>query len=83
VPRGYTSRQSAPHAIPLGALSTVPAPLPSRVTVRVTGGVKVAMQARPAVMLTTPSRQSASPLQPANTDPAAALAKRITWVSMA
>jgi hypothetical protein len=42
--------------------------------------LNVAVQLRAAFMVTVPSAQSASPLQEANTEPAAAVAVRLTTV---
>jgi hypothetical protein len=66
--------------IPVGLVVTVPVPVPVLVIVRVLGGIKVnvAVQARATDIVTLPSLQSASPLQPENTEPGAGVAVRVT-----
>jgi hypothetical protein len=70
--------------MPPGLLATAPLPAPTLVTVRVNicGGarLKVAVQAVLAASVTTPSLQSAAPLQPAKMDPAAGAALSATTV---
>jgi hypothetical protein len=60
----------APQLIPAGLLVTVPLPLPALLIVSVKVGVNVAMQLTATDMITLPSLQSASPVQPAKADPA-------------
>jgi hypothetical protein len=78
--------QSVPHETPVGLLSTTPLPVPVLVTVRVNvceeTRLKVAVQVLFAVIVTEPSRQSASPLQPANVDPAVGAAVSVTTVPL-
>ena len=61
---------------------TVPVPVPDTLTVRVwlPGGLKVAIQDRAPVMLTTPSEQSLSPDQPPNVEPLVGLGVKVTLV---
>jgi hypothetical protein len=81
VPLSKDAEQVLPQVIPLGLLVTVPLPTPTLVTVRVRGILlKVAVQVLLPFIVTTPSEQSASPLKPAKTDPAAGLAVRVTRV---
>jgi hypothetical protein len=72
--------QVAPQLMPAGLLVTAPLPAPAFVTERVLGGesVNVAVQLSAAVIVTLPSAQSASPVQPANADPATGAAVRAT-----
>jgi len=71
--------------MPAGPLVTVPLPVPIRVRVRLLGGssVKDAVQARAAAIVTLPSLQSGSPLQPANVEPGAGVAVKVTTVDAA
>jgi phage tail protein X len=79
VPGAYGCAQSEPQLIPAGELVTVPEPVPERVTVSVRVIVlNEATHDLAAVIVTAPSAQSASPLQPANTDPVPAVALRVT-----
>src|SRR5215831_4522547 len=59
-----------PHIIPGVLLVTVPLPLPVRLTFTVLGGIKVkfATQLCSVVIVTLPSTQSSSPLQPLKTE---------------
>jgi hypothetical protein len=72
--------------MPAGLLATVPLPVPVFVTVReyVVGGrrLKVAVQVFAADMVTEPSLQSASPLQPAKVDPVLGVAVNVTGVPL-
>ncbi len=72
-----------PQLIPAGLEVTVPLPVPDLVTVRVkVWRLKVAVQVLLAVMVTEASEQSASPVQPAKTDPLAGVAVRVTTVPL-
>ena len=66
---------------------TVPTPAPLRMTVRLLVGVvlvsKVAVQLRSVSIVTPPSLQSASPVQPAKTEPALELGVSVTAVPSA
>jgi hypothetical protein len=82
VPGATDSLQSVPHAIPAGALDTVPAPVPLLMTVRVTGiRLKVAVTAVVAftgtMQLPVPEQ---APLQPAKVEPAAGVAVSVSVV---
>jgi hypothetical protein len=70
--------QVEPQLMPAGLLVTAPLPVPAFAIVSVWGGVtstvNVAVQLRFADIVTLPSLQSASPDQPANVDPPAAVA---------
>jgi hypothetical protein len=70
-----------PQLRPAGLLVTVPLPLPVLVIVRLLGGinVKVAVQLRAADIVTLPSVQSASPVQPTSVEPVAGVALHCTW----
>jgi len=79
VPFAYDIEHPVPQLIPEGLLVTVP--IPDLITVKVTvSSLNVAVQDLFAVIVTTPSKQSASPLQPANVDPEAGIAVRDTKV---
>jgi hypothetical protein len=79
-PEANDALQVTPQLMPAGLLVTVPLPVPIFVRVRVLGTerVNVAVQLRVADIVTLPSVQSASPVQPANVDPATGVAVRAT-----
>jgi len=79
VPFAYDIEHAVPQLIPEGLLVTVPFPDLITVKVAVTS-LNVAVQDLFAVIVTTPSKQSASPLQPANVEPDAGIAVRDTKV---
>ena len=81
-PESNSAAHVPPHATPVGELVTVPAlaPVPLLATVSDQAGANVAVQPRAALTVTTPSEQSASPDQPANRDPAAAIVVSVTTV---
>ena len=87
VPSSYVSVQSLPQLIPVGLVVTVPEPVPvfDTVRVKVASGFrsKVAVQVRAAFIVTWPSPQSASPVHPANIDPALAVGVNVTTVPSA
>ena len=87
VPSSYISVQSPPQLIPVGLVVTVPEPVPvfDTVRVKVASGFRsnVAVQVRAAFIVTWPSPQSASPLHPANIDPAVAVGVSVTTVPSA
>ena len=70
--------------MPPGLEVTVPPPVPLRVTVRLLVGAvlasNVAVQLRSASMVTLPSLQSPSPVQPAKTEPASEVGVSVTTV---
>jgi hypothetical protein len=68
-----------PQLIPEGLLITVPLPRLATLSVTVFT-LNVAAQDLFADIVTTPSEQSASPLQPANVEPEAGIAVRDTMV---
>ena len=72
--------QTTPQLMPAGIEVTVPLPVPVRVSVRVEGGIKlkVAVQPWSEDIVTLPSEQSASPVQPAKAEPAAGVAVSVT-----
>lgn len=82
VPLAKEAIQVAPQLIPPGLLLTLPLPSSARVTVRVKRGAKVAVQVLLAFMVTSPSKQSASPLQPTKVEPLSATAARLTMVPL-
>ena len=73
--------------VPVMVIDVPPASGPAVGVTRVIVGLgrasNVAWQARAAVRVTVPSLQSASPLQPANREPVAAVAVRVTTVPAA
>ena len=77
--------QVAPQLIPAGLLVTVPLPVPAFEIVNVLGGaaLNVAVQLRAADIVTLPSLQSASPVQPANVDPETGVAVNVTTCPVA
>ncbi len=82
VPMLWTPEQFAPQSIPAGLLVTVPLPVPDVFTVRVKFEMlNVAVQVILAFIVTTPSEQSAAPLQPAKVEFVAAVAVSVTEVS--
>ncbi len=87
VPSSYISVQSLPQLIPVGLVVTVPEPVPvfDTVRVKVASGFRsnVAVQVRAAFIVTWPSLQSASPVHPANIDPALAVGVSVTTVPSA
>ena len=87
VPSSYNSVQSLPQLIPAGLVVIVPEPVPvfDTVRVKVASGFRsnVAVQVRAAFIVTWPSPQSASPLHPANIDPAVAVGVSVTTVPSA
>ena len=86
LPAGKDAAQLAPHAIPAGALVTVPAPAPVLLTVNATGcGAKVAVTVVAALNVTTqaPVPEQAPPPHPVNVEPAAAAAVRVTLLPLA
>jgi hypothetical protein len=70
VPEANDALHVAPQLIPAGLLVTVPEPVPALLIVSVYICVNVAVQLRAADIVTLPSLQSASPVQPANVEPA-------------
>jgi hypothetical protein len=68
--------QVSPQSIPAGLLVTVPLPVLPIVNVKV--WVNVAMQLRAADMVTAPSVQSPSPVQPPKIEPAPGAAASVT-----
>jgi hypothetical protein len=90
VPGAYDFVQVAPQPMPAGELVTVPVPVPLLVTVSTTAfDVKEAVTAMSAVLsAVTTTTHVPVPLQPppdhpANVDPDAALAARVTEVPVA
>ena len=86
-PMSNASVQSLPQSTPAGLVVTVPEPVPffDTVNVKVATGlrVNVAVQVRVASIVTWPSLQSASPVHPANIDPALAVGVSVTTVPSA
>jgi hypothetical protein len=87
VPLGKLAWQAAPHAIPAGSLLTVPVPSPAfdvaSMYALVVGILEnVAVQVRLPDIVTDPSAQSASPVQPAKVEPDAAVAVSRTAVPL-
>jgi hypothetical protein len=72
--------QVAPQLMPAGLDVTAPVPVPAVAIVRVFVGIRlnVAVQLRSAVMVTLPSLQSASPVQPAKRESDAGVAVSVT-----
>src|SRR6185436_1939591 len=68
-----TELQVDPQSMPAGLVVIVPVPFPALLTTRVLGGINenVAVQLRAADIVTLPSVQSASPVQPLKSEPAA------------
>src|SRR6266852_5491555 len=83
VPGAYGAMQVLVQLIAWSSLATVPVPVPANPTVRVTGG---GARLKAAVTVTAPDivtmqefvPEQPPPLQPANTDPCAAWASRVT-----
>jgi hypothetical protein len=82
VPLEKISLQSPPHVIPAGLDVTVPEPAPTRAMFRMKFVEKVAVQVRVALIVTLPSLQSASPVQPTNVHPLAGVAVSATAVPL-
>ena len=85
VPSLYDSEQSVPQFIPEGELVTVPVPVPLMFTVRVYRvfpgtAENVALQNVLLFIVTAPSLQSLSPLQPAKKEPGSGVAVSETTV---
>ena len=72
--------QVEPQLMPAGLDVTEPVPVPAFATVRVFVGIKlnVAVQLRSADIVTLPSLQSVSPVQPAKREPDAGDAVSVT-----
>lgn len=72
----------APQSMPDGLLVTAPLPDPAMLMVSMWVGIasrlKVAVQLRSADIVTLPSMQSASPVQPAKVDPGIAVGVSVT-----
>jgi hypothetical protein len=87
VPLLKVPEQVLPQFMPIGELVTVPVPVPALTSERVKLSAgwrsKVAIQDLLALIVTEPSVQSASPLQPANTEPAAGVAISVTEAPLA
>jgi hypothetical protein len=79
VPFAYDVEHAVPQLIPEGLLMTAPFPDFTTVNVAVSN-LNVAVQDLFVVIVTIPSKQSASPLQPANIEPEAGIAVRDTKV---
>jgi hypothetical protein len=84
VPLTYASEQSAPQLIPAGLDVTVPDPRPVLETVSMKSGLNVAVTVLFAFIATvhTAPLTVSQPLQPANTEPAAADAANVTVVPL-
>ena len=85
VPLVNEAEQAAPQLIPVGALVTVPLPLPDLVTESAKDGrVKVAVTEVAALTVTVqvPAPAHPPPLQPANVEPVAAAAVKVTAVPL-
>src|SRR2546426_3524880 len=84
VPLTNAALHVAPQLMPAGLLVTVPLPLPADVTLRVYSGVKLALTACAALIVTmqVPVPLHPAPLQPANTDPLAGAAVKVTCVPL-
>jgi hypothetical protein len=89
VPSANSAEQAAPQSMPAGSLTTDPVPEPVRETsivcVSASAGAKAAVTLRDSVMLTVQVAAVPvhAPPQPANDDPAAALADNVTLVPSA
>jgi hypothetical protein len=79
VPFAYDIEHSVPQLIPEGLLVTVPFPDLTTVSMAVSN-LNVAVQDLFAFIVTSPSKQSESPLQPANVEPEDGIAVRDTAV---
>ena len=74
-----SAEQAMPQSMFAGLVVTFPEPFPARVILSPKEiGLKDALQLRLPVIVTIPSEQSASPLQPVNCEPEAAMACRVT-----
>jgi hypothetical protein len=82
VPIRYVALHVPPQEMPPGSLVTVPPPLPVLLTVSTAEPTNVAVQDLAAVIVTTPSAQSASPDHPVNVEPPAADAVSVTTVPL-
>jgi len=85
VPGAKLAEHDVPQSIPSGLLVTLPLPAPAFVNVRVGAVLKVAVTLRAALMVTLqvlPAPVQA-PLHPANTEPTAGVAVRVTTVPLA
>jgi len=82
VPDGNVAEQLAPQLMPAGELLTVPVPVPDRLTDTANTGTNVAVTAvfEFREMLHVPIPAQGDPLQPANTEPAAAIGVRVIAV---
>ena len=83
LPEGKLAEQVVPHAMPAGALVTLPFPRPARITVSATGaGAKAAPTVVAVVSVNTqvPVPAHPPPDQPVKTEPAAGVAMSVTPV---
>jgi hypothetical protein len=83
LPEGKLAEHVVPHAMPPGALVTLPLPSPARTTVTTTGaGANAALTAVAVVIVSVqvPVPEQPPPDQPLNTEPAAAVAVSVTLV---
>lgn len=83
VPKSKSSAQSAPHAIPDGALDTEPAPLPVSRTLRarvLSRKFAVTLRARVTLTVHVALVPEQAPPHPAKTDPVEGVARRVTSV---
>jgi hypothetical protein len=85
VPGSYWAEHVEPQLIPAGELVTEPLPVPVFVTVSVCWSVNVAVTVVPAFIVTwhVPVPEQPPPDQPANLEPAAAVAVSVTEVPLA
>ena len=75
----YSAEQAVPQSMLAGVVVTFPVPFPAKETVSAKEiGLNDALQLRLPVIVSMPSEQSASPLQPVNCDPDAAMACKVT-----
>lgn len=82
VPAANVVEHVVPQLIPAGALVMVPLPVPAKLTPSVNSGTNVAPTAVSEVIVTVQAAVpvQAAPLQPANTDPGAAVGVKVTTV---
>ena len=74
-----SAEQAMPQSMLAGIVVTLPEPFPASAIVRPYAiGLNEALQLRLPVIVTMPSEQSASPLQPLNCEPADAIGVRVT-----